>query len=85
VRDGARALHAVDRGVSYGDAHGRLSIDTLDAPLVAPGAPSLLQWTNEQPALDKGMHVNLYNNVWGTNFPQWYDEDATFRFVIHVA
>jgi len=85
VRDGAHTLHAVDRGVSYGDAHGRLSIDTLDAPLVAPGAPSLLQWMNERPALDKGMHVNLYNNVWGTNFPQWYDEDATFRFVIHMA
>jgi len=85
VRDGAHTLHAVDRGVSYGDAHGCLSIDTLDAPLVAPGAPSLLQWMNERPALDKGMHVNLYNNVWGTNFPQWYDEDATFRFVIHMA
>jgi len=85
VRGGARALHAVDRGVSYGDAHGRLSIDTLDAPLVAPGAPSLLQWTNERPALDKGVHVNLYNNVWGTNFPQWYDEDAAFRFTISVA
>ena len=85
VRDGARTLHAVDRGVSYSDAGGQFSLDTLDAPLVAPGAPSLLRWTNEQPALDKGMSVNLYNNVWGTNFPQWYDEDAAFRFVIRVA
>lgn len=84
VRDGARTLHAVDRGVSYGDAEGRFSLDTLDAPLVALGAPSLLQWTNELPALDKGMSVNLYNNVWGTNFPQWYDEDAAFRFTIGV-
>ena len=28
------------------------------------------------------MHVNLYNNVWGTNFPMWYEEDARFRFVL---
>lgn len=27
------------------------------------------------------MHINLRNNVWGTNFPMWYGEDARFRFV----
>jgi len=84
VRNGARTLHAVDRGVSYDDAHGRLSIETLDAPLVAMGEPTLLNFPNQQLALDKGIHVNLYNNVWGTNFPQWYDDDAAFRFVIGV-
>jgi hypothetical protein len=26
------------------------------------------------------MHFNLYNNVWGTNFPMWYEDDARFRF-----
>jgi hypothetical protein len=24
--------------------------------------------------------VRFYNNVWGTNFPMWYEEDARFRF-----
>ncbi len=56
--------------------------ETLDAPLVAPGEPSLLNFSNRQPPLRQGVHFNLYNNVWGTNFPMWYGEDARFRFVL---
>jgi hypothetical protein len=84
VRNGNRRLHAVDGGVSYSDAQGRLTIETLDAPLVAPGKPSLLDFDNRQPPLRNGMHVNLYNNVWGTNFPLWCQDDARFRFIIRV-
>ena len=82
VPDGNRKMHAVGTGVSYRDAQGSLLLETLDAPLVAPGKPSLLNFNNQQPDLQKGMHINLYNNVWGTNFPQWYEEDARFRFVL---
>ena len=32
----------------------------------------------------KGMHFLLYDNVWGTNFPMWFGEDARFRFVLRV-
>ena len=84
VRNGNRKLHAVDRGVCYREGEQAFKIETLDAPLVAPGAPSLLNFNPTQPALDKGFHFNLYNNVWGTNFPMWYDEDARFRFVVRV-
>ena len=82
ARDGNRHLHAVNRGVDYHDAQGGLHIASLDAPLVAPGQPSLLDFNNRQPALKNGMHFNLYNNIWGTNFPMWYDENARFRFEI---
>jgi len=27
-----------------------------------------------------GVHANVHNNLWGTAFPQWYDDDASFRF-----
>lgn len=80
VRYGNRRLHAVYRGMTYADDQGRLVIHTPDTPLVAPGAPGLLDFNQRQPALRKGMHVNLYNNIWGTNFPMWYGEDARFRF-----
>ena len=82
IRDGNRSLHALGSGLRYQDARGGLSIETLDAPLVAPGTRSLLNFTNRRPALRKGMHFLLYNNLWGTNFPMWYDEDARFRFVL---
>lgn len=85
VRNGNRKLHAVDRGVTYRDQQGCLQIETLDAPLVAPGRASLLDFNNLQPPVREGVHVNLYNNVAGTNFPMWYDEDACFRLVLRFA
>jgi len=30
--------------------------------------------------LTKGMHFDLYNNLWGTNFPMWFEDDCRFRF-----
>lgn len=85
VRNGNRKLHAVGAGVSYTDHNGQLVIESLDAPLAAPGEPSLLNFNNRQPPLSRGMHFNLYNNVWGTNFPMWYDDDARFRFIIRTS
>lgn len=80
VPNGNRHLHAVGRGVYYDGPDGSLSLESLDAPLVAPGGPSLLDFNNDQPALEKGMFFNLYNNIWGTNFRMWYDDDSRFRF-----
>jgi len=82
VRDGNRKLHAVSEGVCYADATATLAIDAIDAALVAPGERSLLDFNNRQPNVSKGMHFNLYNNVWGTNFPMWCEDDMLFRFVL---
>jgi hypothetical protein len=59
-------------------------METLDAPLVAPGEPSLLDFNNRQPDMSQGVQVNLFNNVWGTNFRMWFDDDARFRFALSV-
>jgi len=81
IRNGSRHLHAVGpEGVSYSNDQTRLSIRTLDTALVAPGQTSLLNFNNRQPNLRQGMHFNLHNNLWGTNFPMWYEDDAVFRF-----
>lgn len=84
VSKGARSLHAIERGVFYKDERLSMQIHSLDAPLVAAGRPSLLNFTNELPDLEQGMHFNLYNNVWGTNFPMWFEDDTSFRFSIRL-
>lgn len=84
IKDGNRKLHGVDRGVGYRDKGGAFNIETLDAPLVAPGEPSLLNFNNKQPVMKNGMHFNLLNNVWGTNFAMWYEDDARFRFTLSL-
>ncbi len=85
IDDGGRHLHGVGRGVIYREQTDAISLETLDAHLVAPGRPALLQFDNEPLALDGGMHVNLYNNLWGTAFPQWCDQDMRFRFQIAIS
>jgi hypothetical protein len=84
IENGNRHLHAVTKDVSYHDAKGSFTLETLDAPLVAPGQRSLLDFNNKQPDMREGVHVNLYNNLWGTAFPQWYGSDMQFRFVIRM-
>lgn len=79
VRNGARALHAVEQ-CSCRDDKGSMIIRNFDSPLVAPGKPSLVHFSNRLPDPRRGVHFNLYNNAWGTNFPLWYEEDASFRF-----
>jgi hypothetical protein len=80
VSKGWRNLWAVHDGVYYTDAHGSFNIQTLDAPLIAPGEPGLMAFTDRIPDLTGGMHINLYNNQWATNYPAWYDENGRFRF-----
>ncbi|RXZ82876.1 DUF5054 domain-containing protein [Paenibacillaceae bacterium] len=84
VRDGNRNLHALDRGVYYDGADGSAIIETLDSALVAPGQRRLLQFDNSFASLDQGWHFNLHNNIWGTNFPMWFGEDAKFRFRLQL-
>lgn len=80
VSGGARGLHAVFDRVTCSLAQRRLTLVTRHAPLVAPGAPALLRFPNTLPDMNGGVHVNLFNNAWGTNFPQWNEGDASFDF-----
>lgn len=85
VRSGNRSLHSVNRGLHYRGSDGQVILTTLDAPLVAPGAPRLLQFDNTFGDLENGFHFNLHNNVWGTNFRMWFDEDMKYRFTLDLS
>jgi hypothetical protein len=85
IRDGNRHLHALNSGVRWSGSRAALRIETLDAPLLATGRPSLLDFNNRQPNLRQGLHFNLHNNLWGTNFPMWYEDDARFRFILAIS
>lgn len=83
VRNGSRSLHAVSEVALTGDR--KLTLRSLDAPLVAVGEPALLRFDNAVPDPAAGFHFNLHNNVWGTNFTMWFDDDTRFRFLIEFA
>ena len=75
-------MHAVSDGFRYGDGKDSLNIETMDAPLVAMGDRSPLNFSREQPDLKAGIHNCLFNNAWGTNYVLWFSEDMRFRYVI---
>ncbi len=84
VAGGNRHMHAVSGKVNYRDAHGAFLIETVDAPVVALGEKSPIHYSNEQPDLEKGLHFSLFNNAWGTNYPQWFGGDMRFRFSLRA-
>ena len=64
----------------YQGQEGRLSIETLDAPVVALANGMPVYFSRSQPDLSSGFHFSLFNNGWGTNYIQWFGEDMRFRF-----
>lgn len=80
IEYGNRQMCATDWGVTWDD----LSLETLDTALLGFGKPQLWQFGPEQPDLSGGVWFNLFNNMWNTNFPMWYEDDGVFRFVLKL-
>ena len=75
VTRGGRWLHAVQSGAR----NGALRLLTRDAHLMAVGEPVLCAYPARAFTPQGGVHLNLVNNLWGTNFPQWCGDDLAFR------
>ena len=76
--NGSRNLHAVQR-VGFDGCE----IVNDHSPLVSFGRGKILEFDNRQPSVRvDGISFVLYNNVWGTNFPLWYEDNARFKFRI---
>jgi len=75
---GARHLHAVESIWAKG-TQARWNWEMLDAPLIGWGEGKLLAFDREKPDMNKGFGVCLHNNVWGTNFPMWYQGNGRCR------
>ncbi|GAA2800341.1 hypothetical protein GCM10010441_26540 [Kitasatospora paracochleata] len=81
VRDGGRALHAA-HGLEYADAQGSVRITPLDTPVLAVGGPRMFSHDNTFGDPGEGFGFCLHNNVWGTNYRQWFEEDQRAEFVL---
>ena len=73
---GSPLISAIDKGVK----NPSVEIESWDCALVAPFGRQLLQYNLKNCKQD--LYFNLYNNIWNTNFPMWYSDDALFRFFL---
>lgn len=60
-------------------------LHTYDAPLVSFGENGICKYRDKPSRSPKAdFVVNLFNNHWGTNFPQWIEGDFEFEFLLSV-
>lgn len=84
VKNGNRNLSAVESVEYYADKT-KVVIENRHAPLVGLGKGKILQFDNMYEEVKKdGLSFILYNNIWGTNFPLWYENSARFEFFIRA-
>ena len=80
---GGRNLHAVEKCI-FENSDVAFEIKNLHSPLVSLGQGKILEYDNKiEDCSADGISYVLYNNVWGTNFPLWYEENARFKFEIN--
>ena len=84
VKNGNRHLHCTEC-VKLKMSKASIRIINLDTPLVAIGKLCLLNFGDYPKTSFKGVHFNLYNNIWNTNFPRWYSHDGISRYLLEVS
>ena len=77
-------MHGIDQYLDIQTKQGKIRIYSLDAPLVSIGERNLLNSSTLQPDINQGIHFCLFNNVWGTNFTQWFEGSLNYRFKIEI-
>lgn len=83
VNFGGRKLAAVEKTYFQVDSEEYFA-ECIEAPLIATDGGNLLRFDNEIGTPKNGLTYVLYDNVWGTNFPLWYDESAEFNVKVEL-
>jgi hypothetical protein len=81
VKGGNRSYHAIERA-EYRGCDGRYLVSPLDSPLAALGKPKMLLFDDRFEDPSGGLYFNIFNNIWGTNFPMWLEGEGRSRFII---
>ena len=87
VPHGSSHLHAAEAMRWAGSGGGSLRVASLDAGLLCYGEPTAFPTPFAPADLSYGASWNLWNNIWGTNYPQWYpfdpkDSNIEYRFSV---
>lgn len=82
VEDANHVLYAVDNFAAAGNASAGVCVVGKDTPLLSIGEMGIYEWRHSFRETNPDFHFNLFNNMWGTNFPQWLGGSFTFRFAL---
>jgi hypothetical protein len=72
ITGGNRHLYGINTGAAItAPDHSGVGICAIDAPLLSFGEPGLWKYSYDYFPKQPSVFVNLYNNMWNTNFPYW--------------
>ncbi len=85
IERGNHALYCLENFVTAQEQGRKLCVTALDTPLVSIGETGIYKFRKKYKKTSPALYFNLFNNMWGTNFPQWIEGDFSFRFVLFDA
>jgi len=81
--DANHMFYSLENYMSVSNQEGGLCIIGRDTPLVSLGNTGVYKYRkNYQKPEEPIAFFNLFNNMWGTNFPQWIGGDFEYRFIL---
>jgi hypothetical protein len=83
VVDHGGLLHAAD-AVTLASTAVTTRVEPLDAPLVCPDGPRILEVRQGAVDRSRGVWWNLLNTGWSTNFCLWTEGAMGYRFAVHL-
>lgn len=82
VSQAGRKLHAVEY-FTMQNGEKTYQFVNRHSPVLSLGRGKILEFDNQYENVERnGISYVLHNNVWGTNFPLWYEDNASFTFEI---
>ncbi|MCM1285897.1 MAG: DUF5054 domain-containing protein [Acetobacter sp.] len=79
-----RKLHAIEYFTAMSN-NKKYRFINYHSPVVSLGKGKILEFDNNYEDIGKdGITYVLHDNVWGTNFPLWYEDNAGFDFEISL-
>merc|ERR1712039_1088912 len=82
--------HVVD-SIKFNNKQSSLTVETLDTGLTSVGSLNPEPYTPFVPDPSRGSYVSLVNNIWNTNYPQWFpfdgvnDPDSNIQYRFSIA
>jgi hypothetical protein len=74
IPGGNRKLICLNSGMTITGPDGNgVGICPIDSPLVSLGEPGLWKYSDDYVPTKANVYINLYNNMWNTNFPLWQE------------
>ncbi|WMJ90600.1 hypothetical protein [Anaerocolumna sp. MB42-C2] len=77
-------FYSLENYISASDDNNGVCVIPMDSPLTAIGSTGVYEFRKEYKAPDDPvLYFNLFNNMWGTNFPQWTGGDLCYRYILY--